>query len=75
MGSKIELAVSPLSSPSLFSPSSFFIFILVLILFPLTIVIYFISNRYDTIGSDLHIIWLVRDVRGWVSSWLLQGMF
>lgn len=25
---------------------------------------------YDTLGSDLRIIWLVRDVRGWVSSWL-----
>jgi len=25
---------------------------------------------YDTLGSDLRIIWLVRDIRGWVSSWL-----
>jgi len=25
---------------------------------------------YDTLGSDLRIVWLVRDIRGWVSSWL-----
>jgi len=25
---------------------------------------------YDTIGPDLRIVWLVRDLRGWVSSWL-----
>eukprot|EP00026_Physarum_polycephalum_P004599 Phypoly_transcript_04621.p1 GENE.Phypoly_transcript_04621~~Phypoly_transcript_04621.p1 ORF type:complete len:364 (-),score=24.15 Phypoly_transcript_04621:22-1113(-) len=28
---------------------------------------------YETVGSDLYVIWLVRDVRGWVSSWLVPG--
>jgi len=27
---------------------------------------------HDTLGSDLHVIWLMRDVRGWVSSWLVK---
>jgi hypothetical protein len=28
---------------------------------------------HETLGAELHVIWLVRDVRGWVSSWLLKG--
>jgi len=28
---------------------------------------------YDNINPDLKVIWLVRDVRGWVSSWLENG--